>query len=248
MARTIVAPGETLFMDWRPIGESQWPTFLYAVPLAGGRVLLEETSLVHRPGLPIGVLRQRLHARLASHGLRLGTANTPPADSDDAAPGEVAEERVRFPVDAPLPRPGRVIPFGVAGGVVHPATGYSVASALNLAPRVATTIASALPHGPAAASMAAWRTVWPPAALAVHGLRRGGMEAVLALTPKEVPAFFELFFGLPEHLRRAYLSERDDITGTAAAMITLFRRAPRRLRAHVLLTSAGLRRSPRRPR
>ena len=75
-------------MDWRPDhGEPGWPTFLYAVPLGGGAVLLEETSLARRPGLPLPVLRRRLHARLARHGI--------------TAPADARVERVRFPVDRP---------------------------------------------------------------------------------------------------------------------------------------------------
>ena len=89
-AAPVVAPGEALFMDWSaPHGGSRapgdgWPTFLYAVPLGGGRVLLEETSLARRPGLPTAQLRDRLSARLARHGV-------------DTAPGRRGRAR-------PLPR------------------------------------------------------------------------------------------------------------------------------------------------
>jgi lycopene beta-cyclase len=206
--------------------------------VGGGRVLVEETCLVRRPGLPLGVLRRRLHARLAAHGLLGATSAT--AAKRDTTQDHLTQESVRFPVEAPLPRPGRVIPFGVAAAMIHPATGYSVASALNLAPRVAATMASALPNGPASASMAARRVVWPASARVVQGLRRRGMEALLALAPHDVPAFFDLFFGLPAPLQAAYLSGREDLPGTTAAMITLFRRAPRRLRAHLVLAGAGL--------
>ena len=98
---------------------------------------------------PLAILRQ-----LAAHGLRLGATFALAAERDTAQ-DDPRQERVRFPVEAPLPRPGRVISFGVAAAVIHPATGYSVASALDLAPRVAASIASALPHGPASASTAA---------------------------------------------------------------------------------------------
>src|SRR5262249_7384736 len=61
-ARSIVGPGEALFMDWRPIpsAASDPPTFLYAIPLPGQRVLLEETSLARRPGLSRDTLVRRL--------------------------------------------------------------------------------------------------------------------------------------------------------------------------------------------
>ena len=48
--------------------------------------------------------------------------------------------------------------------------------------------------------------------------------------------FFELFFRLDPDLQRAYLSGREDVRGTAAAMAKLFRAAPWRLRAKMVNT------------
>ncbi|MGQ0838558.1 lycopene cyclase family protein [Actinokineospora sp.] len=211
-AAGLVAPGEAVFMRW--CGS----TFLYAVPLPGGRVLLEETSLARRPGLGLDELRSRLIARLAAAGIR--------ADADTV-------ERVRFALDVPVPPVWRrgAVPFGVAAGMIHPATGYSVADALLTAPRVADAIARALPRGPLAASAAGRAAVWSPAARAVHALRRRGLRTLLALPAERVPEFFAEFFALPDDLQRAYLSGREDVRGTAAAMAALFRRAPWRVRA-----------------
>jgi lycopene beta-cyclase len=59
-AAPLVEPGRALFMDWRcHHGDAGWPSFLYGVPVAPGRVLLEETSLARRPGLSLAVLRRR---------------------------------------------------------------------------------------------------------------------------------------------------------------------------------------------
>ena len=81
--------GSGIFMDWRPPSRpsGDWPTFLYGVRLDADRVLLEETCLARRPALPLAVLRRRLRARLEDVGL----------STDD----QLAEERVRFPVDDP---------------------------------------------------------------------------------------------------------------------------------------------------
>ncbi len=46
------------------------PSFLYAMPLAGARVFLEETCLVAKPAPPFSVLKRRLHRRLAAMGLK----------------------------------------------------------------------------------------------------------------------------------------------------------------------------------
>ncbi|MPZ82746.1 MAG: lycopene cyclase [Actinophytocola sp.] len=252
VAAPLVGPGEAVFMDWRqPLPGP--PTFLYAIPLPDGRVLLEETSLARRPGLPFADLRSRLLARLAAHGID---------------PGDAEVERVRFPLDlgppaempasrarawcpsptrsrgAPLMpvyrsgvagsgvarglwtssgREWRVVPFGAAAGLVHPATGYSIADSVRLAPLVAEAIASG-------GARAARRVVWSPEARAVHRLRRAGLRALLALGPGRTEELFSLFFALPANRQRAYLSGREDLAGTVAAMAGLFRVAPWGLR------------------
>jgi lycopene beta-cyclase len=234
-AQDLVTPGSALFMDWRPHhGETGWPTFLYAVPVTSDRVLLEETSLARRPGLELSVLRRRLHARLAHHHIAVPSGD---------------EERVRFPVDRPLPAPGDwrgpVVPFGAASPLVHPATGYSVATALRLAPQLATAVHDALQRsGAAAAGAAAWQTVWSPAALAVHTLRRRSLESLLRFPPELVPDFFDVFFALPQRHRWAYLTGREDVQGSAAAMGALFAAAPWWLRSRLVLGALDPRRLP----
>ncbi|MEJ3653620.1 lycopene cyclase family protein [Actinomycetes bacterium KLBMP 9759] len=209
-AAPLVAPGEALFMDWRrDHGERGWPTFLYGVPLGGGRTLLEETSLARRPGLPLPLLERRLRARLARHGI--------------AVPAGAAVERVRFPVDPPRHRTPGAVGFGAAAPLVHPATGFSLAAALRLAPSVAAAIAD----GGSA-------TVWSRKAIAVHRLRRIGLEALLRMPAAEVPSFFEVFFQLPARHRAAYLDGRDDLAGVLAAMGALARAADWRLRYRLI--------------
>ncbi|MFC4947620.1 lycopene cyclase family protein [Pseudonocardia sp. GCM10023141] len=216
VAAPLVEPGSALFMDWRPDhGEPGPPTFLYAVPLGGGAVLLEETSLARRPALPMPVLRRRLLARLAAHGI------TPAPDA--------RAERVLFPVDQPRHHTRGVLGFGAAAPLVHPATGFSVATALTAAPAVAAALA-----GPGDALAAAQAVLWPASAQAVHRIRRVGLEALLRMPPEQVPAFFETFLGLPARHRWAYLDGRTDLAGTLAAMGALFGRADNRLRLRLV--------------
>jgi lycopene beta-cyclase len=218
----LVAPGEALFMDWRADhGESGWPTFLYVVPLGGGAVLAEETSLARRPGLPLATLRRRLHARLAHHGI------TPPK--------EARTEKVSFPVDQPRHSGQDVLGFGAAAPLIHPASGFSVAASLELAPQIACALAEHLPRNPDRALAAAQETVWPAAAKVIHRVRRIGLEALLRMPAAEVPGFFERFFSLPDAHRWAYLTARDDIAGAVAAMASLFRESDWRMRRHLVL-------------
>ena len=223
-AAPLVKPGDALFMDWRADhGEAGWPTFLYVIPLGGGQVLVEETSLARRPGLPLSTLRRRLHARLAHHGVH--------------APNDARSERVSFRVDHPRHRGSGVLGFGAAAPLIHPATGFSLASSLRLAPQVAAALAAHLPADSAAALAAAQKTVWPLDARVVHRVRRIGLESLLRMPPADVPAFFEQFFALPEPHRWTYLTARDDVSGIVAAMNCLFRTSGGRLRRH-LVTSA----------
>jgi lycopene beta-cyclase len=202
-------PHEAVFMDWRrPPGFGEPATFLYAIPLPDGRTLLEETCLARRPGLGFGELRDRLHARVG----------------DVAGP----VERVRFPVDVPPPPVAArgPVPFGAAAGLVHPATGYSLADTFRLAP----VVASLVRVGPRAVR----RVLWPPSARLVYRLRRRGLATLLSLTAAEHEEFFDLFFALPDRHQRAYLSGRTDLAGTAAAMTALFRAAPAHLRRKMI--------------
>lgn len=218
----LVAPGDALFMDWRADhGESGWPTFLYVVPLGGGSVLVEETSLARRPGLPLATLRRRLHARLAHHGI--------------TAPKEARTEKVSFPVDQPRHSGQGVLGFGAAAPLIHPASGFSVAASLHLAPQVARALAEHLPAHPDRALRAAQEAVWPAAARVIHRVRRIGLEALLRMPAAEIPGFFERFFLLPDAHRWAYLTARDDIAGTVAAMASLFRESDWRMRRHLVL-------------
>jgi lycopene beta-cyclase len=220
-AAALVRPGEALFMDWTRapgVDPADWPSFLYGIPLGGGAVLLEETSLARRPGLPVAHLRTRLLARLARHGV----------------PSDGREERVRFPVDSPRHRSPTALGFGAAAPLVHPATGFSVATALRAAPAVAAALAAHLPADPQAARATARSVLWPPEARIVHALRHRGLEALLRMPPAQVPAFFEVFFDLPERHRWAYLTGRDDLPGTLAALGALFGRAGWGLRARLV--------------
>ncbi|MBB4684558.1 lycopene cyclase family protein [Amycolatopsis jiangsuensis] len=238
------AADTAVFMDWRepgvpgehatsgrhgdttPVDRLRSPgadaTFCYFLPLGDGSVLVEETSLARRPGLSGGELAARLRGRLAAAGVR--------------AEGRI--ERVRIPLDLPVAGRGwgqrQVVPFGVAAGFVHPATGYSLATSLRLAPVVAGALAGGLEAGPADAVRTAHRALWTVEARAVHALRRHGLRALLGMSPDQLTGFFDLFFALPATAQRAFTSGRADVAGTAAAMATLFRTAPPGLRRRLL--------------
>ena len=235
-----VTDGRLVFMDWRPLhGLPGWPTFLYAVPLGGGRVLLEETSLARRPGLPLPELAERLRRRLRAAGLR--DAEIPLDD-----PAHV--EHVRFPVDTPDHRsPAGVVALGAAAPFIHPATGFSVARSLRAATRLADALVTR-PDDPAVVdgsgrAARARQAVGGGRARVVHEMRRRGLDVLLRLPPAEVPEFFEGFFSLPARPRRAYLGScgasgadrsDDDVVESVRAMMSVFARLTPRLRGHLV--------------
>ncbi|HET6289494.1 MAG TPA: lycopene cyclase family protein [Amycolatopsis sp.] len=212
--RLVDGPDTAVFMDWRETESG----FLYVLPLGDGSVLVEETSLARKPGLPLEMLAARLRARLEAVGLT----------------SRGREERVRIVLDVPVPRRGRTVPFGAAAGLVHPATGYSVATSIRLAEPVADAVALVWDRGPAAVAAAAHRALWPSSARTVHGLRRHGLRALCGMPSESVPVFFDLFFTLPTPLQRAFTSGREDLPGTVEAMSAFFRLSPWKVRKHLI--------------
>ncbi|MGI3784731.1 MAG: lycopene cyclase family protein [Janthinobacterium lividum] len=212
------AAGGPWFMDWRRdhgAGPEAAPSFLYAVPLGsrGGvdHTLLEETCLVGRPALGLDELRRRLEHRLAARGVELT--------------GDESVERVRFSVEAEPGAPAvsrrapadRPVALGARAGVMHPATGYSVAVSLRLAEEVARAVAAGRDVGD---------VLWPASARRVQRLREMGLTTLLRLPPDGVEQFFAVFFALPPARQRAYLSDRTDPVGTLAAMARMARTLP----------------------
>ena len=198
--------GGPWFMDWRRdhgAGPDAVPSFLYAVPLDAKHTLLEETCLVGRPALGLDELRRRLERRLAARGVHLT--------------GDEPVERVRFSVEAEVGAVRRSrragadqpVALGARAGVMHPATGYSVAVSLRLAEDVALAVA---------AGHDVRRVLWPATARRVQRLREMGLTTLLRLPPDGVERFFAAFFALPPSSQRAYLSDRTDPAGTLAAM------------------------------
>jgi lycopene beta-cyclase len=202
------------------------PTFLYALPLPDGRVFLEETSLVAAPALPMAALEARLAARLAARGIRIRAVH--------------ATERCGIPMNAPLPlRDQRGLAFGAAGGLVHPASGYSVSTAFQLAPSFAATLAANVDHGPTAAAAAAWDELWPTDRVRARHLHLVGSAALSRMAPAELRAFFTSFFSLPIDVWSRFLASNPGATEVAGTMLHLFRVSPPGVRWSLATRSAA---------
>jgi len=218
--------------DATPFDGEEPATFLYAMDLGGGRWFVEETCLARRPGLGMDTLRDRLLRRLASRG---------------ATPGNIlSTERVAFPMDAPLPQRGLAVAFGAAAAMVHPATGYHVAHALQRAPHLASAIRRLLAAGatPAEVAQAGHAAVWPARQRRQHALYRLGLEVLLTLDVPATQQFFHAFFDLPPDHWQRYVSRTASPLELQATMAHLLRRLPRGVRRNVI--AATVTRSSRR--
>ncbi|KAI8474141.1 MAG: lycopene cyclase protein-domain-containing protein [Monoraphidium minutum] len=178
---------------WGSAGEV--PSFLYAMPLGGGKVFLEETCLVARPALPFGVLKRRLERRMAAMGIKVVKVHE--------------EEWSYIPVGGPLPAEGQAVAaFGAAANLVHPATGFSVSRSLREAPAAAAAAAAALAApgaGAREASAAVWAALWPAERRRQAAFHLFGMELLTQLDLGATNDFFRTFFSLPSFYWRGFL-------------------------------------------
>lgn len=209
------------FMDWRG-PDRQTPSFSYTLPM-GGRWLVEETSLASRPALSLQELEHRLYDRMRSDGLVVTKVH--------------AVERVSFPMDLPLPdRNQRVVGLGAAASIVHPATGYSVAASLRIAPRLAAELARELGRpgaSPERAAAVAWNTLWSNDRVKARRLESYGLERVLTMNQTEARSFFDSFFELSPATTASYLGGEAGTAELAAVMFKVFRNVSPRLQCRL---------------
>ncbi|MGP9723543.1 lycopene cyclase family protein [Corynebacterium sp. AOP40-9SA-29] len=236
VAYGVVVPGmqdaqdaPSVFMDWRPASvtavpgaqDAGPPSFLYVQPVAGG-TLYEETVLVTRAHTreTLEVLQRRLKERL-------GETHT-----------ATATETVHFPTDRRVRgwytgvRDGVAV-FGAAGGLTHPATGYSVAASAATVDRMLHLLShGALPRRERLTAACAYR------------LRAFGAELLVLADAPTLRSFFDAFFELPTHRQTSYLAGQD--AGRVALAMLALARHPRRVLPFLRNTPAALRRLVRR--
>ena len=217
-----VQQGQFVLMDFRAdhLSEAERqgeaPTFLYAMDLGGGVFFVEETSLALAPPLPFPLLKERLRRRLAQRGITVERIDH--------------EELCLFPMNLPLPDlDQRVVGFGGAASMVHPASGYLVGSLLRRAPDLADAIAAALADPAldgAAVARQAWGGLWPLELRRRHALFRFGLEKLMRYPEHQLRAFFTTFFSLPTAQWSGFLTNTLPLPQLVGAMVRLFATAP----------------------
>jgi lycopene cyclase-like protein len=216
-----IEPGRFVFMDYRAnhLSEaerrSEPPTFLYAMDLGEGVFFVEETSLALAPAVPFSLLKQRLHRRLAQRGV--------------AVVEVLHEELCLFPMNPALPDLAqRVVGFGGAAAMVHPASGYLVGGLLRRAPDLADAIAAALAGGLRGENLAraAWQGLWPAPLRWKHAFFRFGLEKLMRFDEARLNHHFASFFALPPAQWYGFLTNTLSPPELLAAMVRLYGLAP----------------------
>jgi len=221
-----VEPDQFVLMDFRADHltaeerQNEPPTFLYAMDLGDGVHFLEETSLALAPAVSPDVLQRRLQRRLAFRGVAIEAIHD--------------QEHCLFPMNLPLPDLSqRVVGFGGAASMVHPASGYLVGALLRRAPGVAAAIAAALndpnlnAEGVAAAG---WSAVWPASLVRKHAIYQFGLEKLMRFSEAELRQFFTAFFALPLPEWYGFLANTLTVPELLQAMLRLFATAPNSVR------------------
>jgi len=201
--------GEMVLMDWRGPNDKD-PSFLYVQPLGKHRIFVEETSLCNRPAVTLQTLRRRLHARLERmHIVPLHAHKT---------------ERCRIAMGGGVPDlRQRTIGFGAAGGMVHPSTGYQLASSIRQAPALADVIVDHWSLDPKRISKETWHRLWPRDTVRQWELLHFGLDALCQFDRTEMSDFFETFFALDDAQWRDFLAGTATSPQMAVTMMSFFR-------------------------
>jgi len=210
------------------------PTFMYAMPLGKGenglkRIFVEETSLVARPMMSFDECKQRMFERFKFMGW------------DIKGYDYEEEEFCYIPMGGALPkRNQRLIGFGGAGSIVHPATGYMLTRVMAAASQLANSITKDLMQNGDAfdadnATQNAYDSMW----FSKNKLQRDfavfGGEYLMTQDVENLRGFFGAFFQLQQPVWSGFLSgwnslpnnnRVDDWAGRVLMGVELWIRSP----------------------
>lgn len=203
------------------------PTFLYVFPSGERRAFFEETSIILKEALSFDELKTRLYNRLRHQGVEVTRV--------------IEEEFSLIPMGGALPDfQQRVVAFGGAALLVHPATGYMVGRTVRLARGLAKRVAGELGRAGEGgdmerASHACWDEVWGLATRRQRDFLIFGAELLESLDMDEMRAFFVAFFALPLDLWSRFLGyELDGPLWRLRFAVTFFVVADNRIRLRLL--------------
>lgn len=217
------AKDEMLLMDFRNDHASsaeerreseRKPTFLYVFPGGEKRAFFEETSVIQKEAVSFEELKERLYRRLQHDGVEVTRV--------------IEEEKSFIPLGGLLPDLNqRVVAFGGAALLVHPATGYMVGRVVNLAERLADRVKEELDCIGATGdvskvSRACWNELWGVKVRRQRDFLVYGAELLESLDMEESRAFFHAFFQLPWDLWEKFLGQQLDAPFLRAQFALMF--------------------------
>lgn len=213
------------------------PTFVYVMPLDNGQgrqVFFEETSLVASPAMDFDELKERLYKRLDYYGIEVCKI--------------LDEEYCLIPMGGEMPKlRQRIVAFGGAAALVHPATGYMIARALKLADDAAEIITQEIQKGGSADEKAyrIWDRIWNIGRQRQRDFFNYGGEFLMKIDLETTRSFFSAFFKLPTNQWSAFLSFKL-VTPVQRLVFGLgvFVRATNRLRAQLVTDAIAFGRLP----
>ena len=133
----------------------------------------------------------------------------------------------------------RLLGFGAAADLTHPATGYHLTRALRLAPVMAAAIRDGLnAGGPAVASRSGWDAIRPPRRERAWAVYAFGAALMSQMNQTALSSFFDAFFRLSADDWRAFLSGEAPLSAIARSMAQVYHHADPATRR--LLRAAGL--------
>lgn len=174
------------------------PTFLYVFPMSERRAFFEETSVIQTQAVSFDELKSRLYKRLQHMGIEVKRV--------------IDEEQSLIPMGGKLPdRSQRVVAFGGAALLVHPATGYMVGRTVRLAHRIAKRVKHGLDRVGANGDVmqvaaSCWDELWGVKVRRQRDFLMFGAELLESLGMAESRAFFHAFFKVPRDLWCRFLS------------------------------------------
>jgi lycopene cyclase-like protein len=178
--------------------------------------------------MDMGVLKERLDKRLSSMNIR--------------ATDVISEEFCRIPMGLNLPKKTqRILGYGSAASMVHPASGFQVSRALTLAPAVAENIAMNFERSLDQTLAAAWNSIWPTERVRTWELYDFGKDFLTTLTPEQTRTFFSAFFQLSDHEWQGYMSANLSVSELASVMMGVFSGLNSRMRWELIRTGMSLR-------
>ena len=193
-------PPKPRFMDWRKTSNASEfpPSFLYIQPAEDG-LLIEETILAThlQPHEQLDELKRRLDQHIECPEFRDFTRSAK----------ILREEKVIIPMATRARawyRPATAVEgmrrfyFGASGGLIHPATGYSVGASLNAVDETLDFIAGTQ------TTLTRLGAVFQREL--AYWLRQIGGELIARADHSTLADFFDCFFRLPAHQQLAYLT------------------------------------------